>query len=48
MVLRNDKVAIGYSRESSPTHTDLKALELIEAERSVTDAQLRTEDLPHA
>lgn len=45
MVLRKDKVEIGDSRSSSPTRADLKQRELIEAERSRVDAQLRSGDL---
>jgi 2-polyprenyl-3-methyl-5-hydroxy-6-metoxy-1,4-benzoquinol methylase len=45
MVLRKDKVEVGNSGSSSPTRADLKQRELIEAERSVVDAQLRIEDL---
>ncbi len=45
MVLRNDKVKIGNSGSSSPTLSDVKQREVVEAGRSVVDAHLRTEDL---
>jgi 2-polyprenyl-3-methyl-5-hydroxy-6-metoxy-1,4-benzoquinol methylase len=45
MELHKDKVKIGNSGQPSPTRADLKQREMIEAERSAVDAQLRTEDL---
>jgi 2-polyprenyl-3-methyl-5-hydroxy-6-metoxy-1,4-benzoquinol methylase len=45
MDVRKNTVDIGSFGSSSPTRADLKRRELIEAERSVVDAQLRTEDL---
>lgn len=45
MVLRKDRIEIGNSWSSSPIGADLKQRELIEAERSVVDAQSRSEDL---
>jgi 2-polyprenyl-3-methyl-5-hydroxy-6-metoxy-1,4-benzoquinol methylase len=45
MSLREDKVGIGNSESFPLTRAALKQRELIEAERSVSDAQMRAEDL---
>jgi hypothetical protein len=45
MVLRKGKIEIGKFVLPSPTRADQKERELIETQRSVADAQLRTGDL---